>query len=65
MLRGIMIHGTIMGETVTGRVARRCPRGGVMSSLLWNLAMDGLLRIFKNNGNMPKKSNHVVIMWKK
>jgi hypothetical protein len=29
-------------------VNRRCPQGGVLSPLLWNMVVDGLLRMLNN-----------------
>ena len=34
---------TLNGMTITRRVSRGCPQGGVLSPLLWNITMNGLL----------------------
>ena len=34
---------TLNGVTITRRVSRGCPQGGVLSPLLWNITMNGLL----------------------
>ena len=39
------VHSEWKGKTVRGRVSEGCPQGGVLSSLLWNLVADELLRI--------------------
>jgi retron-type reverse transcriptase len=32
-----------MGSSITAKVMRGCPQGGVLSPLLWNLVVDRLL----------------------
>jgi retron-type reverse transcriptase len=43
MLKGRLVHTVIMGSSITAKVMRGCPQGGVLSPLLWNLVVDRLL----------------------
>lgn len=49
MLRSRVIYATLLGDTVSAQVARGCPQGGVLSPLLWNLVMDGLIARLDND----------------
>lgn len=50
MLRQRMVFTTFADQTLASRVAAGCPQGGVLSPLLWNLVMDGLLVELNNEG---------------
>ena len=50
MLKSRVIFSDLLGETLAARVAGGCPQGGVLSPLLWNLVMDGLLRELSQRG---------------
>jgi len=43
MLECRLIHTSLMGSSLTAKVAGGCPQGGVLSPLLWNLVADKLL----------------------
>jgi hypothetical protein len=43
MLESRLVHTSLMGSSLTARVAGGCPQGGVLSPLLWNLVVDRLL----------------------
>ncbi len=43
MLKCKNIHLTYQGESVEARVVKGCPRGGVLSPLLWCMVVDSLL----------------------
>lgn len=43
MLRCRRVKATLQGESVEVTPTRGCPQGGVLSPLLWNLVVDGLL----------------------
>jgi hypothetical protein len=43
MLDSINIRATLSGEILRASAARGCPRGGVLSPLLWSLVVDDLL----------------------
>lgn len=52
MLRHREVYASINGQTVGVRAARGCPQGGVLSPLLWSLAVDGLLRGLNEAGTL-------------
>jgi hypothetical protein len=37
MLESRLVHTSLMGSSLTAKVAGGCPQGGVLSPLLWNL----------------------------
>ena len=41
---------SLMGSSLTARVAGGCPQGGVLSPLLWNLVVDRLLAVTNDLG---------------
>jgi len=41
MLEGRLVHTSLMGSSITAKVTRGCPQGGVLSSLLWNYLLIG------------------------
>ena len=45
MLRCRLLHTSHMGTSITAKVIRGCPQGGVLSPLLWNLVVDRLLTV--------------------
>jgi len=45
MLESRLVHNSIMGSSMTGKVVGDCPQRGVLSPLLWNLVVDRLLRL--------------------
>lgn len=51
MLECRMVQTTLMGQTLTAKVAGGCPQGGVLSPLLWNLVVDELLVKLGNQGH--------------
>jgi hypothetical protein len=50
MLEGRNISATLSGETLGATAPRGCPKGGVLSPLLWSLVVDDLLWGLNNNG---------------
>jgi hypothetical protein len=48
MLRCRSVRVEIRGSSIRVLVNRGCPLGGVMSPLLWNMVVDGLLRRLNN-----------------
>lgn len=50
MLKGRTVSITMFGETVRAKVMKGCPQGGVLSPLLWNLVVDGLLNTLNDKG---------------
>ena len=42
-------HIQIKGIYETRRLSTGCPQGGVLSTLLWNIAFDDLLNLFKHH----------------
>jgi hypothetical protein len=50
MLEGRLVHTSLMGSSITAKVMRGCPQGGVLSPLLWNLVVDRLLTATNNLG---------------
>jgi hypothetical protein len=50
MLGSRLVHTSLMGSTLTARVAGGCPQGGVLSPLLWNLVVDRLLVVTNDLG---------------
>jgi len=50
MLEGRLVHSSVMGSSITAEVTSGCPQGGVLSPLLWNLAVDMLLTATNNLG---------------
>ena len=49
MLEGRLVHTSLMGSSLTARVAG-CPQGGVFYPLLWNQVFDRLLAITNDLG---------------
>ena len=43
-------HLHIKGSSTTRRIEIGCPQGGVLSTILWNLAFDDMLNLFKGKG---------------
>jgi hypothetical protein len=43
MLECRLVHASLMGCSLTVKVAGGCPQGGVLSPLMWNLVVDRLL----------------------
>ena len=50
MLESRLMHTSLMGSSLTARVARGCLQGGVLSPLLWNLCVDKLLAVTNDLG---------------
>jgi hypothetical protein len=50
MLASRLIHTSLMGSSLTARVLGGYPQGGVLSLLLWNLVVDGLLAVMNDQG---------------
>ena len=50
MLRGRLVHTSLMGSSITAKVIKGCPQGGVLSPLLWNLVVDRLLTVTNDLG---------------
>ena len=50
MLRGRLVHTSLMGSSITAKVIRECPQGEVLSPLLWNLVVDRLLTVTNDVG---------------
>ena len=50
MLESRLVHTSLMGSSLTARVAGGCPQGGVLSPLLWNLVVDRLLAVTNDLG---------------
>ena len=50
MLRGREVEASMCGATKKVSVARGTPQGGVLSPLMWNLVVNGLLVILNANG---------------
>jgi hypothetical protein len=50
MLRCKLVHVSLMGSSLTAKVAGGCPQGGVLSPLLWNLVIDRLLTVINDIG---------------
>jgi len=50
MLESRLVYTSIMGSSLTAKVVGGCPRGGVLSLLLWNLVVDRLLTITNDLG---------------
>jgi retron-type reverse transcriptase len=50
MLRGRLVHTSLTGSSITAKVTTGCPQGGVLSPLLWNLAVDRLLTVTNDLG---------------
>jgi len=48
--RLILVHTSIMGSSLVAKVVRGYPQGGVLSPLLWNLAVDRLLPVTNDLG---------------
>jgi hypothetical protein len=45
MLGGRFVHTSLLGSSITAKVMRGCPQGGVLSPLVWNLVVDRLLTV--------------------
>jgi retron-type reverse transcriptase len=45
MLRGRLVHTSLMGSNISAKVTRGCTQGGVISPFLWNLVVDRLLTL--------------------
>jgi hypothetical protein len=45
-----LIHTSLMGSSLTAKVAGGCPQGVVLSPLLWNLVVDRLLAAINDQG---------------
>jgi retron-type reverse transcriptase len=50
MLKNRTVRAEIRGVSSVMEVRRGCPQGGVLSPLLWNMVIDGLLRCLENHG---------------
>ena len=50
MLEGRLVHTSLMGSSITAKVTRGCPQGGVLSPLLWNRVVDRLLTVTNDLG---------------
>ena len=50
MLEGTLVHTSLMGSSITAKVIRGCPQGGVFSPLLWNLVVGMLLTVTNDLG---------------
>jgi len=50
MFRGRLVHTSLMGSSITAKVTRGCPQGGVLSPLLWNVVVDRLLTVTNDLG---------------
>jgi len=50
MLERRLVHTSIMGSSLTARVAGGCLQGGVLSPLLWSLVVDRLLAVTNDLG---------------
>ena len=48
MLRSRTVTVTVQGATVSKRVKKGCPQGGIMSPLLWNLVINSLLLLINS-----------------
>ena len=49
VLESRLIHTSLMGSSLTAKITRGCPQGGVLSPLLWNL-VDRLLTVTNDLG---------------
>ena len=50
MLESRLVHTSLIGSSLTAKVAGGCPQGGVLSPLLWNLVVDKLLAVTNDLG---------------
>jgi retron-type reverse transcriptase len=50
MLEGRLVHISLMGSSITAKVTRGCPQGGVLSPLLWNLVVNRLWTVTNDLG---------------
>ena len=50
MLESRLVHTSLMGSSLTARVVGGCPKGGVLSPLLWNLVVDRLFAVTNDLG---------------
>jgi retron-type reverse transcriptase len=50
MLGGRLVNTSLTGSSITAKVMRGCPQGGVLSPLLWNLVVDRLLTVTNDLG---------------
>jgi hypothetical protein len=50
ILRGRLVHTSLMGSSITAKVMRGCPQGGVLSPLLLNLVVYRLLTVTNDLG---------------
>ena len=48
MLRSRTVTVTVQGKSVSKRVKKGCPQGGILSPLLWNLVIDSLIRLINS-----------------
>ena len=51
MLESRLVHTSLMGSSLTAKVVRRCPQGGVLSPILGNLVVDRLLAVTNDLGS--------------
>jgi len=50
MLESRLVHTSLMGSSLIAKVLGGCPQGGVLSSLLWNPVVNGLLVVTNDLG---------------
>ena len=50
MLESRLVHTSLMGSSLTARVVGGCPKGEVLSPLLWNLVVDRLFAVTNDLG---------------
>ncbi len=63
LLQSRSIKSTLLNETLEVSTVRGCPQGGVLSPLLWNLVVDGLLTQITNTGtHIQGYADDIVIM---
>lgn len=66
LLTNSVISASVEVAHIRRRASRGAPQGGVMSSLLWNIAVEHLLKNLQQNDiSLYDYANDLVIMWLK